>query len=55
MMAYNDTSEYYLKEIEHVVGILVALAREAREQALGADGKRCTPDRATDFDKDNTR
>ena len=39
MMAYNDTSEYYLKEIEHVVGILVALAREAREQALGSDGK----------------
>ena len=34
-----DTSEYYLKEIEHVVGILVALAREARVQALGSDGK----------------
>ena len=47
-----DTSEYYLKEIEHVVGILVALAREAREQALGTDGKRRTPDRATDFEKE---
>jgi hypothetical protein len=34
-----DTSEYYLKEIEHVVGIRVALAREAREPAFGADGK----------------
>jgi len=39
MMAYNDTSEYYLKEIEHVVGILVALARETRERALGTNGQ----------------
>jgi hypothetical protein len=34
-----DTSEYYLKEIERVVGILVALAREARDQAASAGGK----------------
>jgi hypothetical protein len=34
-----DTTEYYLKEIERVVGILVALAREAREQLIGAGGK----------------
>src|SRR5436190_15378594 len=27
-----DTTEYYLKEVERVVGILVAVAREARKQ-----------------------
>jgi hypothetical protein len=27
-----DTTEYYLKEVERVVGILVAMAREAQEQ-----------------------
>lgn len=34
-----DTSEYYLKEIERVVGILVALAREARGQSPGIQGE----------------
>jgi hypothetical protein len=33
-----DTSEYYLREVERVVGVLVALARKAREQALSTEG-----------------
>jgi hypothetical protein len=34
-----DTSEYYLKGIEQVVGIFVAVAREAREHAVSSNGK----------------